>query len=438
MNGSFTYVRSLWAADLSPLARRLIVGQLFIGLGNGIVTPSWFLYLDRVRGFGPGIAGASFTVRAIGMIALVPIAGWLVDRHGPRGVVFTGTMCNTAGALALGFFALPTAALGGSFLAGAGVALTGPATRTVLLESVSPDERRPAAAASFQMWNLGLGAGGLIGGIIANPREPITFTVLFVALAALGVATRSLNLPAMPKTRTRSPRAHGPERALLNALRSRAFACYLIIATLLQFAGYGQTTSGLPGLATTLLGVAPSIIGIALAVNTAIILLAGPATRRLVHHRRSSNTLGAVGLLWAASWGLIAAATLTMSRGLTGVSVVGFYAIFGIGEAVLAAVSTPLVATLAPPGALGTYLGLDTLTRQIGGALGPAVSGALIASHAVHLYLALTLFTCLLAYIAAQVLRHILTNRQDNSPTVLAHQAATSPGRGSTQHAPKP
>jgi MFS family permease len=88
--------------SLSPLARRLVSGQLFIGIGYGLITPSWFLYLDDVRGFGATVAGFSFTLRAIGMIVTVPLAGWLIDRRGPRGAVLAGTVCTITGAAGLG------------------------------------------------------------------------------------------------------------------------------------------------------------------------------------------------------------------------------------------------------------------------------------------------------------------------------------------------
>jgi hypothetical protein len=122
---------------------------------------------------------------------------------------------------------------------------------------------------------------------------------------------------------------------------------------LLQFAGYGQTTSGLPGLATTRLGVAPSIVGVALAANTAIILVTAPATRRFAHQHRDSTALGTVGLLWAAAWVLIAASTVSHAPQIIAAAVIAFYVIFGIGETLLAAVSTPLVATSHHPARSG-------------------------------------------------------------------------------------
>lgn len=63
----------------------------------------------------------------------------------------------------------------------------------------------------------------------------------------------------------------------------------------------------------------------------------------------------------------------------------------------LAASASPLVADLAPDGTLGRCLGLDTLTRQLGSALGPVMSGALNAAHATLAYAAACAGTCLLA-----------------------------------------
>jgi MFS family permease len=398
----------------SPLARRLVLGQLFIGIGYGLITPSWFLYLDHVRGFGASMAGLSFTLRAIGMIVTVPLAGWMIDRRGPRGVVLVGTVCTTAGATGLGLSPWAGPALAGSLLIGAGTAFCVPATKVVLLNAVPLAQRTRVAALSFTTWNLGLGIGSLVGGFVADPRYLPSFVLLFLATGLLSVATRLVNLPAMPPYPAQRS-APGGSR-LRTALRSRGFACYLGIAIALQFGGYGQTTAGLPGLATTLLAVRPSTIGIALAGNTATIVLMSSLTVRFARRRRSSTTLGLVGLLWAGAWALVIAGATSRQPNIAAAVIIVFYVIFGVGEALLAAVATPLVATLAPPGTLGTYLGLDTLTRQIGGALGPAVSGVLIADRAVMPYLTLNLGICLLAAPLALFLRRLLSRSQDAPP----------------------
>jgi MFS family permease len=329
------------------------------------------------------------------MIAVVPLAGSLVDRRGPRGVVLAGTVCTVAGALGPGLSAWPAPALAGSFLIGAGSALTTPATRAVLLNAVPSRQRTQAATASFMMWNLGLGGGSLAGGLLASPRHAASFTVLFGLMAALSVLTRLVNLPAMPR---RTPRhAARPRGPAARAAVTPVFACYLMLAAALQFAGYGQTTSGLPGLAATLLGVPPRTVGVALAVNTGVILLTSPLTRRISGRASHSRTLGLVAGLWAGCWGLVMLGAAVHRPGSAATAVIAFYAVFGIGEVLLAAASSPLVAELAPDGALGRYLGMDTLTRQLGGALGPAMSGMLIADHATLSYPAICAGTCLLA-----------------------------------------
>lgn len=85
----------------------------------------------------------------------------------------------------------------------------------------------------------------MAGGLLASPRHPASFTVLFGLMAALSVLTRLVNLPAMPR---RTPRhAARPRGPAARAPVTPVFACYLVLATALQFAGYGQTSSGLPG-----------------------------------------------------------------------------------------------------------------------------------------------------------------------------------------------
>ncbi|WP_405166639.1 MFS transporter [Nocardia sp. NBC_01499] len=402
------------ATRYSPLARRLIAGQLLVGIGNGLVIPIWFLFLDQVRGFGPGVAGMSFALRAVALIAVAPIAGWVMDHRGTRSVFLAGTVLTLFGAIGMGMFRSPVPVLLSSLAMGAGIACTTPATRGILLQSVPLSWRSRAATTSFMMWNLGLGTGSLLGGLIADPMHPVTFELLFISLAALGVLTKVIYIPAMPKRRAAEPPSAGCDKAPFTL--QPAFLCYLALAGLLQLVGYGQANSGLPGMATTVLGVSPKIIGFALAVNTAVILLTSPFTRRMARGNPAWS-LGAVGLLWAAGWALVEVGALTGRTDLIVVTIFGFYALFGIGEVMLAASASPLVADLAPSGGLGRYLGIDMFIRQLGMALGPLTSAVFIAQAWVHPYFALSAGVCLLAAIFALPLSRLVVGDSEPVPT---------------------
>lgn len=387
------------------MATRLYVGQLCLGLGQGLVTPSWFLYFSEVRGFGPSVAGYSFTVRAIGMIVLVPVAGWLIDRAGTRVVVLIGTLCTCLGVVAIALSSWPSLALIGSFLFGAGTAFSTPATRVVLMNAVRADKREQASAASFTIFNVGIGLGSLLGGFAASPDAPATFIVLFLATGVLAVITRVVNLPAIPKGRPAA--SERPKGNFRHALGSRAFTWYLLVALALNFGGYGQTSSGVPGMATVLLGVSPRIMGTAFAINTAMIVAMSPVAVRAARRMRRSTSLTVVGVTWAIAWLTLcfgSAARLVPAAA----AIITFYVIFSIGQALLAAVAVPFITSVAPQGSLGTFISLDTLTRQIGMALGPLVSGLLIADQAVTAYVALGLASCVTAAACGLRLRSVV------------------------------
>lgn len=389
------------------LTRRLYFGQLCLGLGQGLVTPSWFLYFSEVRAFGATVAGYSFTLRAIGMIAIVPLAGWLIDRTGTRAVVLLGTVCTCLGVTAMGLSPWPQLALCGSFLFGAGTAFSAPATRVVLMNAVPLDTRERASTTSFTLFNVGIGLGSLVGGFAASPDSLAPFVVLFLASGVLAVVTRVVNLAAIP--RGRPPRAPRSASNFHAAAKSPAFVCYLLVALALNFGGYGQTSSGVPGLATILLGVSTQIMGVAFAVNTAVIVLMSPAAIRLARRLRRSTVLISVGLVWALAW-LVLAVDSAFDSVPSGPAIVLFYVIFSIGQASLAAVAVPLIASLAPQGGLGTFISLDTLTRQIGMALGPLASGFLIADQAASAYVSSCLCSCLIASAGGLALRRLLSN----------------------------
>jgi MFS family permease len=73
------------------------------------------------------------------------------------------------------------------------------------------------------------------------------------------------------------------------------------------------------------------------------------------------------------------AAVAAVVIGLAGV-------VFGIGECLHATVIGPLVADLAPPHMLGRYMGLLTLSFQLGMTVGPAIGGFLLAASTTGLW----------------------------------------------------
>jgi dipeptide/tripeptide permease len=154
-----------------------------------------------------------------------------------------------------------------------------------------------------------------------------------------------------------------------------------VLGFVLFFACYGQFESGLAAYGTEAAGIQPSTLGIALAANTAVIVVAQFLVLKFVERRRRSRVIASVGLIWAVAW--IAAGYAGLGHGSQAMATAAFvstYGLFGLGEAMLSPTVAPLVADLAPESMVGQYNSAFALVKQLALAVGPAVGGPMGAA----------------------------------------------------------
>lgn len=164
-------------------------------------------------------------------------------------------------------------------------------------------------------------------------------------------------------------------------LGHRAMVWLCALGFVLFFACYGQFESGLAAYGTEAAGIDPSTLGIALAANTAVIVVAQFVVLRLVERRRRSRVIAAVGLIWALAWVIAGYAGLGHgSQTMATAAFISTYALFGLGESMLSPTVAPLVADLAPEEMVGQYNAAFALVKQLALALGPAVGGPMGAA----------------------------------------------------------
>ncbi|MEV0320155.1 MFS transporter [Streptomyces sp. NPDC050658] len=142
---------------------------------------------------------------------LIP-AGAFGDRYGRKGALLCGLGLFAVGAATSALATAPAALIAGRGISGAGAALIMPATLSVLMRT-APPEQRPRALAS---WTLALGLGGFagnaVGGVIGQYlswRALFWVMVPLAALLALAVARTT------PRTQTSPDAAVDPLGTLL-------------------------------------------------------------------------------------------------------------------------------------------------------------------------------------------------------------------------------
>lgn len=376
--------------EMGAAMRRIQAGNALSAFGLGFTVPYLYVYVAQVRDLGAGTAGVVLAVFAMAALVVLPFTGRIIDRRGPLPVLVSGAVLASVGALAMGFSGSVPAAVMSAAVLGAGTAVMQPALATMIVWCSSAATRTRAFATQFFLANLGLGVGGLVGGQIVDQDRPGSFTLLFAVEAAMflvlaGMAA-SVRLPrpaafavsALSKETDAARRAGGGVRALL---RHRAMVRLLGLGFVVFFACYGQFESGLAAYGTEAAGIDPSTLGVALAANTAVIVVAQFVVLRLVERRSRTRVIAAVGLIWTAAW--IVAGYAGLGHGSTTMATAAFistYALFGLGEAMLAPTVAPLVADLAPTSMVGQYNSAFALVKQLALAVGPAVGGPMGAS----------------------------------------------------------
>ncbi|MGP3773309.1 MFS transporter [Streptomyces sp. SDT5-1] len=365
--------------------RRIQVGSALSAFGIGFTVPFLYVYVAEVRGLGAGAAGIVLAAFAMAALVVLPFTGRAIDRRGPLPVLVAASVVAAVGAVGLGVATVESAAIVAAAVLGAGTAVLQPALATMIVWCSAPETRTRSFATQFFLQNLGLGIGGLIGGQLVDESRPDSFlllfsieAVMFLVLAGIVLTVRMPHSPVLGESVPKDGAAGGGMRALLG---HRAMVQLCVLGFVLFFACYGQFESGLSAYGVEAAGISASTLGIALAANTAMIVVAQFAVLKLVERRNRTRVIAAVGLIWTVAWLIAGYAGLgNGSQAMATAAFISTYALFGLGEAMLSPTVAPLVADLAPAGMVGSYNSAFALVKQLALAVGPAVGGPMGAA----------------------------------------------------------
>lgn len=378
------------------LARaRLITAASFAGsLGWGLILPFQYAYTVNTRGWGAVTGVLTGTVFCVGAVLAAPLAGRMADRY-VAGHVAVGFHLLAAAA-SLGMGAAPNAAV---FLAsiavfGAAITAASPAAQVLVLECVSPDQRRAVFAYQFTSLALGMAVGAFAGGRLIDLTSPAGMWPAFVGsflgfTAAAGLLYRAAG-DSTASTATASmsdppARPLGSLAAYRHLARHRNVRLLAIVSMALAAGFYAQFETGLPAFALESLDVAASTVGTAAAVNCLVIVGVQWLVVRVTGKSSGASLLAVVGTIWVLSW-LILEAALFLSPERAGVLFVSAFAVFAVGETMYAPILGPLAAAVAPPGMVGTTLGALAALRTGISAAGPLIAGLLLALNLPHVF----------------------------------------------------
>lgn len=246
-----------------------------------------------------------------------------------------------------------------------------PAADAWIADNIKPHNRISAFGKMRIGINAGWAVGPMLGGIFTAASYPLAFVMsgLMYFIAGLlvvkfidnsdGQITRGANF-----------------REMLAELKNRRFAKYCLYATTLGVV-MAQLVVGISLFATKYRGFTPKQVGLLFSLNgLMVVALQHPAGRFLERYRITSGMVFGC-MLYAAGY-LVVGYSVTFPVMLAGMF------IFSLGEIATTPGLSALAANIAPPGHKGRYLGMQSVTRQAGGALGIFMGGTGLEYIAPH------------------------------------------------------
>jgi EmrB/QacA subfamily drug resistance transporter len=325
------------AAAYVDTATGLIAARAVMGVGGALIMPSTLSIITNVfEGPERGRAIAAWAaVAGLGIVIGPALGGWLLENFW-WGSIFLINVFVVIAALAAGWFLVP--------------------------ESRDPD------ATPLDPLGAGLSVVGLVAlvyGIIEAPAEGWTSGPVIVAFA---VAVVTLSLFLWWETRTEHPMLR------LSFFENPRFSAAAGAITLVFFAMFG-TVFMLTQYLQFVLEFTPLQAGIRV-MPVATMVVAAPLSARLTE-RFGTKRVVASGLVIVAG-AMSVLATIDTGSGYGHVALA--LSLLGIGMGTAMAPATDSVMGSVPLAKAGVGSAMNDTTRQIGGALGVAILGSILAS----------------------------------------------------------
>ncbi len=396
--------------QLTPAARRFLLGTFLNSLGGGLTLTVIVVYLHRIAGLSLTAASLVLSWMAVVGLAVGPIFGTLVDRYGPRKVMIFAIALEAVSVASWTFVrSTPMAFLVGFFVTLGAAGIWAP--QTTMMARMVPDEFRPKLfGLQFMMLNLGLGIGGVVSSFIVDINEPESFTRLFL-LDGLSYLVFLSIIYTLREHGGPSPKEKENENdGFRELLKDKPFVKIQSVKLLLLTCGYASVDAGLPPLLTEFADLNINKLGPVWAVNTGVIVLGQIFVINRLEGRSRTKLIGIIGAIWALSWAIIGFG-VNLNLALIGAFIgVG---IFAIGEMIWSTIGSSITNDLAPEHLRGRYNSADSLIWVMAAAMGPAISGFMLHNGWVNQWIGLLVIGQLLGGYFGVRMRKYLTPKQD-------------------------
>src|SRR5690349_6615954 len=389
-------IRTFWSA-LPTEGRWLLSTVAIQTLGRGLTLPFTIIYLHEVCGFELDLAGALMSLIAITGLIVTGPGGSLIDRFGARAVLLAGLTAMIAGCTLLAFATHPAVAAVALVLIGVNFGVSWPGFNALIASVVDGDLRQQYFGVNFALVNLGIGVGGIIGGFYVDVSSPDTFTVIFLVDAATSLIPMALLLGPLRHVRTQhTPSDDAPAAGgYREIIRQPAILWLSLLTFIAMFIGYGQMEAGFPAYARQVAEVSTRTVGLAFAVNTAVIVLLQFTVLKRISGRRRTRVMLVMAGVWALSWLVLGGAGLLPDTVAAAIGVLAFMGVFAFGETLLQPTVPAVYNDLASDHNRGRYNAINAAAFQAGAITGPIAAGVLLDQRHDLAYIAVMVAGCL-------------------------------------------
>jgi MFS family permease len=368
--------------------RWLSFGAVVRASGFSLILPFVALYLRNVLSLGYATIGVLVALLGVLPLVVYPFGGAIADRLGRRSLLLASLVVEAGSILGVGVamrFHDLTGVLGFAGVESLSGALGQPAFSAYVADLATGEERTEGFTWFRIGWNVGFTIGVLAGGVLIGFVGFSDVGLLAGGVLSGSTALLFAVLEPSPYDRDRAkgiPRpaptlAAGAPKSTWRVLAAdRTFLAFCAVVSVLELS-VSQWGTVFPLYANTVLGIPYADIGLGLALNGVLVVVAQAPTTRASHGHRHSTLVHLGTLLYVAGFlffGFVALVPVLVLGGFLAAVVV-----LTMGENVLSIPLSTLPSNLAPPGEVGAYNGAFFAIMGIGQVLATTFGGFVLA-----------------------------------------------------------
>ncbi|MGH2549028.1 MAG: MFS transporter, partial [Thermomicrobiales bacterium] len=302
-------------------------------------------------------------LRQLTQQGMAPLSGYLSDRYGAKGLICAGMLIRGCGFTLIAVSHSPAMLFAAMFLSGIGGGLFDAPEAAMIATLADESNRRRYYALVGTVSALGGAVGAQIGVLLLD----INFEVVALLAASCYFFTGLLSIALLPRVVT-GELVQRERSGLARAVRDRPFVLFSGILLGFWFVST-QFSITVPLRAADIAG--DGVLSLLFGLNTAITILLSYPLLRFTEKRLSPRQSVVAGLL------MNGVAYIGLAFAQSRIDLLGCVALIAIGMLIARPGLQSLTVDLADQRSIGSYLGVNSLSLGIGGAIG-SIGGGLL------------------------------------------------------------